>query len=180
MMNEKQLGDRITVLHIARGIAVQVKSKKQISLLFLPVWITVWTIGGVTAIKALLTGQAPGFLIFWLCGWVVGETLAVYTFLWTAFGKEVISVDQGILTIKKDLFGYGFKKELPIHELNNLRTSAPFGSTWSNRQWGISGGTVAVDQNYKTHRFGISLEEPEARALVKELRSYLPKSEAPE
>jgi hypothetical protein len=41
-------------------------------------------------------------------------------------------------------------------------------------QWGLAGGTVAVDTKYgDTYRFGIHLEEREAVALARTLEPYV-------
>jgi hypothetical protein len=103
----------------------------------------------------------------------------VYVWLWAAFGKEVIFIGQGLLTVKREILGFGRKKEIQLSELSNLRAAGRFGSpeSWNNNfaQFGISGGTIAIDSRGKTQRFGINLEEGEANAVVKEIEPYLGK-----
>jgi hypothetical protein len=181
MVREKSIGQRVTVFQEFKAIRIHIKSSKQVSLLlFVPIWIG-WTVAGIVVIRGLLSGEAPLSVLLWLCGWLVAETLVVYTGLWTAFGKEIISIEGGILTVKRDILGYGPSKEMPIYQLRNLRASGYFGPifSWNHTlaQWGLSGGTIAVDEMDKTYRFGINLQEKEAKAVVKELQPYLAKSE---
>ncbi|HZE69193.1 MAG TPA: hypothetical protein VE135_06655 [Pyrinomonadaceae bacterium] len=172
--------NRIETTKDVDGITVRIKTKKNwFMLLFLPVWLTGWTFGGIAAITGLVTGQSPGpILLVWLCGWAVGETLAICSWVWSAFGQEKISVRDGLFTHKREVFGKGLAKVYPIRELFNLRASGFFGSmnAFSNSlaQWQLAGGTVAVDTKYgDTYRFGIHLEEREAVALANTLAPYV-------
>ncbi len=152
-------------------------------LLFLPVWLAGWTLGGITifvsAVRgtAFATGTAPVAVWSWLCMWLLGELFVLYTLAWMLRGQEVISVSEGKLTIKRDIFGWGPTKTLDIRELHNLRASGYFGSlfswNYSLAYWGLTGGTVAVDWQGKPQRFGIQLSEGEANLLVQDLKPYL-------
>jgi len=65
-------------------------------LLFLPVWLTLWTLGGIAAIYALFT-QFEVFLVVWLCGWALGWIVAAGTLAWQLVGRETIRVEAGRL-----------------------------------------------------------------------------------
>jgi hypothetical protein len=177
------IGKRIELSKQLGGITARIKTRKNIFLLiFLPIWLTGWTFGGIAAITAVLIGtNETGFLIFWLCGWFIGETFAISAWLWNACGQEVVSINRGLFEYKRELFGQSItKKSIPIKELSNLRAAGVYGSMWSfghsMSQWGFGGGVVAVDQGWETYRFGIGLEEKEAMALVAELKPYLPET----
>lgn len=176
------IGERITIAKELDGITAFIKTRKQIFLLlFLPFWFTGWTFGGFAAITALLRGDDnSAFLVVWLCGWFAGEVFAICAWFWTAFGREVVSTRKGFFIHKREVFGYGLTKALPVSELHNLRAAGFFGDLFSMShamaQWGFSGGTAAVDTREGPFRFGIGLEENEAVALVKELEPYLRRS----
>jgi hypothetical protein len=177
------IGKRIELLKELNGVTARIKTRKNVFLLlFLPFWLAGWTFGGVAAITAVLSGEnEAGFLIIWLCGWFAGEVFAISAWLWNAFGQEVLSIGPGLFTYKRELFGYALtKKAIPMRELSNLRAAGVYGSMWSfsnsMAQWGFTGGTVAIDQGWDTHRFGIGLEEKEAGTLVEELRPHLPET----
>jgi hypothetical protein len=100
--------------------------------------------------------------------------------LWQTFGKEVVTVGQDSLTLSKNIFGFsGFARvrRFDIAEVQNLRASGLFGTfqNWSGmlRVYGINGGVVAFESGGKTYRFGIQLEEDEARQVVRELQPHL-------
>jgi hypothetical protein len=170
---------RVSTIKDRNGITVTIKAKKNWFLLaFLPFWLTGWTIGGIAAISALITGKSEGpFLIIWLCGWIVGETLVILIWSWTAFGQEVISIRDGSFLHRREVLGRGLSREFRLHELYNLRASGFFGSddgmSSSLAQYGLSGGTVALDTRFgDTYRFGIKLSEHEAGELAKDLTPY--------
>jgi hypothetical protein len=165
----EQIGKRIRI----NGSEIRISSPKNIfMLLFMPVWLCGWTIGGFAAISQVISmpGKEAWFLILWLCGWIFGEVFVLYAFLWGAFGYESVKIDQGIMSVRRSIFGYGLLKDYPLSGASNLRASGLFGSPMSWRfgmtYWGISGGSVAFEYAGKTRRFGINLNEDEANQLV--------------
>lgn len=119
----------------------------------------------------------------WYCGWLrghYGELFVPYAWLWNAFGKEVVTVRVGTLVLKRDILGFGRSRVFPVSEISHLRASGLFGSSflrgWAGglNYWGLSGGVIVFESGGKTHRFGIHLEEDEARHVVEELVKYLP------
>jgi hypothetical protein len=79
---------------------------------------------------------------------------------------------------RREVFGLGLSREYALHELYNLRASGFFGAgigfSSSLAQYGMSGGTVALDTRFgDTYRFGINLGEREAVELAEDLKPYL-------
>lgn len=174
---------RLTSRLTADGYQISIASEKHWSmLLFLPLWLAGWTVGGVLAIRSLLdphSGQPALFIVLWLVAWTFGELFVPYAWLWNAFGKEVVTVRVGTLVLKRDILGFGRSRVFPVSEISHLRASGLFGSFllgWAGglNYWGLSGGVIVFDSGGKTHRFGIHLEEDEARQVVEELVKYLP------
>jgi hypothetical protein len=134
--------------------------------------------GGLLAFRRLIRGDSDQmFLVIWLGVWMAGEVLATSEWLWNAFGNEVIGINIGQFRHRRVLFGRGYKeKEFPLSELSNLRAAGVFGSLISPdrllRVWGLVGGSMAVDHGKETHRFGVDLEEKDARELVEALKRY--------
>ncbi len=152
-------------------------------LIFLSIWFAFWTVGGVTAVLFLLhpdSGPPVLIMVFWLIVWAAAELSVAYIWLWSAFGKELVTVGNGNLVLKKDILGYGRAKVFPVSQVSNLRASGLFGSFlqgwgWSGmaKFYGLSGGVIAFESGGKTHRFGIQLEEDEARQVAAELANHL-------
>jgi len=176
--------ERILIIKDSDGVLlVNVKAQKNWALiLFLPVWLSFWTFGGITALTVLINGSnRDPFIVFWLCGWAVGETLALLILLWTLVGQETISIERGVFSHKREIFGRGITRIYPMHELFNLRASGPFGKpgmfSRSYDRYGLTGGTVTVDTRYgDSCRFGINLEEDDAQLLVNILEPYFHRS----
>ena len=151
-------------------------------MIFLPIWLTFWTIGGIAAFTAFITGaNREPFLMFWLAGWLVGETMAAVILLWTAFGEELITVQNGLFTYQRHVFGIGPKRQYQVQELFNVRASGYFGPmdgfNTSLAQYGMTGGTVAVDTRHGDEiRFGIALNEYQAQNLAAALQPYFANS----
>ena len=151
------------------------------SLIFLPVWLAGWTFGGLMVMRWIARpgpSTPRGFLSLWLVGWVLGEAWALYSWLWTAFGKEIIQVKEGSLVVKQDILGFGRSRSFPTGSIENLRATGIFPTTsyWSNYliQMKLDGGPVAFDRQGQTVRFGIQLMEPEAQEVVRLLKPSLP------
>lgn len=163
------------------GVELHISAKREwANLIFLPLWLLGWTVGGGMAIRTLLhpgPSTPRAFFCLWLVGWLFGELWAIYSWLWSAFGKEIVKVREGTLTTKRDILGYGRIHSFPIGSVTNLRASGIFPSTsyWGNyfTQMRLSGGTVGFDSQGQIHRFGIQLTEPEAQQVVRQLNPYL-------
>jgi hypothetical protein len=175
------MGNRHTTELTTEGHRISIASKKNWSmLLILPLWLAGWTFGGFMALKVILHPKPETPVLFfciWMVGWAAGEAWALYMFLWTAFGKEVVTAGDGNLVLRKDILGYGRSRVFPISQVQNLRASGLFGSLqgWSGmmRLYGFSGGVIAFDVQNATQRFGIQLDENEAQEIIEELRSHL-------
>ncbi len=181
------MANRVHKLLSPTGFGIYITAKKEWwSLMFLPVWIAGWTFGGLMAMKWVLhpgPSTPIAFISLWLLGWALGEGWAIYQWFWTAFGKEVVQIREGDLTIKREILGRGRTRTFPIGSVTDLRASGifPSSSYWDNYlvQMRLRGGTVAFDSQGRTQRFGIQLTESEAQQVVQELRSYLPDRAAP-
>jgi len=175
----EQIGKRIKIFKTTSGEAtIQIASPKNLFLLiFLPIWLLAWTAGGVFAVLQAILGTGKGnlFLFIWFCGWLAAEIFISAIFLWGAFGKEIVSLLEGRLIIKRSVFNYGRIRAFEIPKVCCLRSSGFFGSmlSWNlgMAYWGLSGGTVAFDYRHKTERFGINLSEKDATALVAYLKT---------
>ena len=72
-------------------------------LVFLTIWLTFWTVGGIAATVAFMSAPWGGraFLAVWLCGWVFGECAAVVAIAWQLLGHEVLTVTQEQLEVRQ-------------------------------------------------------------------------------
>lgn len=173
----RQIGPRVKVGQDVRGLKVRIRAPRIWgALLFLPVWFAGWTFGGVMAARAFVK-EPQLFLAVWLVGWLAGELFALLAWSWIAFGEEIVAVRESVLTLEKRIGPLALTRHYPLHEASNLRAAGWFGSPMSfsdsMRPWGLSGGTVAFDYNGKTVRFGIGLDEKDARSVAEELAPHV-------
>ena len=173
---------RLQRLPTVSGMELHILAKKDWgSLIFIPVWLVFWTFGGITAMKWVIhpgPSTPRAFITLWLAGWLLGEVWAIYWWLWSGFGKEIVTIREGALSIRRDILGYGRTRSFPTGSVKNLRASGffPSDSYWDNYlvQLKLAGGTVGIDVQGQVKKFGIQLTEPEAQEVVRELKPYLP------
>jgi hypothetical protein len=175
---------RSSVTDTGPGLEIVIPARRRVfALLFLPVWLFFWTIGGLFAFATLLSPETPGgvdlFMGVWLCGWALGEVSVVTTILWMLRGREVVRVDRDVLIIRREVFGVGPTQEYDTREVANLRASPlPFGvGAYGSSPLALlrqGAGTIAFDYGAKTYRFGIAMEEAEARILIRQMEEKVP------
>jgi len=188
-----------------KGCELHIEAPLQLTLLLLLIWLAGWTYALVQIIKDLKHHPSV-FLTVWLCGWTFGGVYAVYTVLWIIFGKEVVIVSEGTLSIRHDVFGLGRTRRFPLASVANLRVDVAsqllFCWPWklaeaSARNKAYQGGSLVFDNLNKTgrswlrsliagdvslisddvdntERFGLQLDEGEARQVIHELTPYIP------
>jgi hypothetical protein len=148
-------------------------------LLFLPVWLTGWAFGELSVARDLLSGDAAKgnrlFLGVWLTFWTVGGVCALATWVWTAFGREIVALPPGLLAVRLDVHGLGYTREFDRAQVRNLRVVRPPRGPFVWRVGWDSGpnaeGTIAFDYGGTTKRFGVGLDEAEAALVIADLRT---------
>jgi hypothetical protein len=154
--------------------------KNWFALLFLPIWLTGWTIGGVMAVWAFAESHEP-FLALWLLGWAAGWLFAFATIVYMLAGVEVIRYSAGDLSIGVRAMGLSRLKHFRGSEIKRL--SANDGSNGLARQfnWQPGGpfmigraGAVSFDHGARTFYAGSGLDRAEAEIIATDLRRSLP------
>jgi len=172
---------RSRVEETASGVRIVIPSLGSWSLvIFLSVWLCGWTIGEIFAAKALWFGVPsakgpPGFfLVVWLALWTVGGAGALYTWLWTIAGREIVALDGATLSIAREPIPFPSRREFDWSAVRNLRVSPLFRA--SNRRSPLGAGTIAFDYGPRTFRFGSNLDEAEAAMLIDAIGRRFPVS----
>jgi hypothetical protein len=151
-------------------------------LLFLSLWILGWAIGELL-VPARLLGRSREagenlFMVVWLVAWTLGGLVAIYLWLWNLAGREIVTVREGTLAIRRAIDGLGRSREFDAAHIEGLRVASQLWNPWDPasrlRFWGVGGGTIAFDYGATTYRFGGALEEAEARQMVARLARALP------
>ncbi len=177
MQIEKPYKNRAIIEETMSGVIITIPAKRNYFIMaFMIIWLTGWLFGGGTAISALFTsseGGFQGFLTIWLFAWVFALLAVLSTLLWYIMGKELITIDRGILTIKKAGAIFTRTKSYTIADTANFRIVA----TNTDGIWGRRNaiaynapGTIVFDYGMKSKNFGMGIDEPEAIYLVNFLK----------
>jgi hypothetical protein len=176
--------DRSTISDTAAGVLVATPARKSwFILLFMPVWLIGWAVGGVSAASELLStnamaGEQQLFLIAWLALWTVFGLLALVLFLWTLIGIEAITVGSQSVTIRRYVLGLGPTREYDLSHIRRLRVASDsfnfFDPRMALRFWGLGGGPIAFDYGSATIRFGGGVDEAEANRIVATIINRFP------
>lgn len=141
---------------------------------FLGFWLCAWAVAEVLIPLRFLEGEIPSggwsLMVVWFVVWTVAGVLALYAWLWQVMGKEIVTVQDGSLTLRRDVGGFGFDKVYDLNKACALRAEPaifdPMDLSMALQLWGIGGGAIAFDYEGKIRRFGIGLDETEARQAV--------------
>ncbi|NQU54590.1 MAG: hypothetical protein HQ522_18875 [Bacteroidetes bacterium] len=161
-------------------MTIQIPSKKNwFIILFLCVWVTGWFIGEKSAITSLINSDNIGidtFMLVWLTGWTIGGAFAILVLLWTLAGRETLSIDKRIFQIDKGIKNFVFRtRKYDLKAVKNLELNPAQNKTSLFAQnnvgdfWGLTGGKLRFDYGMKTIKFGIGIDEAEARYLIHEI-----------
>lgn len=114
------------------------------------------------------------FMVVWLTLWTVVGGFALYAWLWNVAGREILTIDEQKMTTRREVFGRGRSNIFDRIYINNLRVSPVAYNPWDFKGslyfWGIGDGTIAFDYGAKTYRFGTRLEEAEANQIIKAIQ----------
>ena len=150
-------------------------------LLFLPLWLTGWTAGGIAAIVALVQTHEP-FLALWLCGWAVGWVFAATTIVTQIWGAEIIRASPTGIEISKGGGPLRRTKHKHTDAVRHLRSFEPASDLFGMRSmqtpiWMRSRtGAVKFDYGAETIFLASGVDEPEGRLIAQWLPARLPAS----
>lgn len=145
-------------------------TKKKLLLL----WLVLWTIGGLLVFSQYFTmadKDTKAAIIVWMGFWAYFEYKVTKVFLWRNSGMEKIKIRKEKLFYKRDISGRGKIKVYDTEMIKDLRVVEPkensFFEDLNNSYWVIAGEKLAFDHFGKEVKFGIQLEETDAKALHK-------------
>ena len=175
---EKPYAGKALVEDSFNQIIITIPAPKSIpAAIFLGIWLCAWAGGEVMAIGmgVFAGGVISGFMLVWLAGWTFGGFFAFRAFVWIVSGKEIITVGQGELTVKKKNLLFYKPKTYSLNDAKKFRVrddAANLG--YYGRQNNVGGltntGTIKFDYGMKTIKFGTGVDEAEASYLLQKLK----------
>lgn len=181
MRFESPYSRRSTVEQTPDGFTIVIPARKHwFTILFMLAWLGGWAVGEIAVLGQLIAHGRPdggsAFMLFWLCGWTIGGLWAIWTVLWMVAGAERITIGMGGLTIRRQVFGLGPRRDFDLGLIRHLRVVGDQGNLGS-RRWSPqtpslgTSGAIAFDYGAKTIPCASGVEEAEAAMIVDELRS---------
>ena len=148
-------------------------------LLFLPIWLTGWTAGGIAAISALFI-DFHWFLLLWLCGWVFGWVYAALALAGQLWGAETIDASHGDLTIRDRIWPFVKTRRYRASDIRNLQAATKPKEYPGMREFRIAywtprkSGAVSFDYGSETVYCATEVDPPEGREIAAWLARRLP------
>lgn len=117
------------------------------------------------------------FLLIFLLALLAMGAVIIYALFWLIAGREVIEADSKVLKVSRQIFSWKRTSEYSANEVKDLRASVKqsvFGPMKSIRKLMGLDGIIAFDYGAKTFRFGLEIEEAEAKQIIFAIKEALP------
>ncbi len=175
------IGKRISIKRVDNETSIVILSttdKVKKTILF--IWFVLWSLGGVivfTQYFLIKDEQTRIAILVWLGFWSYFEYKTFRAVMWRNSGLEKIKLRDRKLFYKRDIGGRGkinvyefdFMKDLRLIEVEEHS----FFENLNNSYWVIAGEKLAFDYYGKEIKFGLQLDEPDAKALFKYIKNKI-------
>ena len=117
--------------------------------------------------------------VAWIIPWTFGGAVGILGFLYKIKGKECLRIDPKAINYIRDYVVFKQAKVFDIASVSNVRVySNEEASSRIKRSaikeifefWGLTGGSIAFDYGSSTQRFGVDIDEAEAKHLIETLQ----------
>jgi len=168
-------------------IPIPLQKQKSI-VVFFSVWLIIWTLGEFAAagvlLNQLLSFIRSGalsigifevlFMSFWLTGWTIGGGFAIYTWLWSVTGAEILYLAQDVLRIEKKIAWTVKTNDYYIKDIRKFRkeTDSSGFKMADTTLW-----CFAFEYYGKTVRIGRGVRDEDADPIEKIVRQRLARIE---
>ncbi len=101
--------------------------------------------------------------------------MAFRFFLWNLTGREIITIEQGVLKIERKGDLLGRTKTYDLNEVKNIRAQDDI-MDYNNRFYGgrrrgfYAGGTIRFDYGLRTVKFAAGIDLAEAKFILEKLK----------
>lgn len=140
--------------------------------ILLAFWLVCWAaVESSTAERLVNVDGGLGtktFLTVCLVAWTAFGIIALYGFFWLLGGREIITIDNRVLQIRRQIFGRGTVKHYPISDITLMKACSPKTRRSDKRK--IKRGVIEFCAKGKIIKFGGDLDLTEAEILVETLK----------
>ncbi len=169
------IGKRISIKRTENELSIVILSLiNKLKNRFLFLWFILWSVSGIIVLSQYFIMHDPNTktaIIVWMGFWAYFEYKIFHAYLWRKSGKEKIKLNNKKLLYKRDVSGRGKIKTYETDFIKDLRLIEPkensFMEDLNNSYWVIGGEKLAFDYYGKEIKFGLQLDEVDAKALLK-------------
>jgi len=178
--------DRIIIKTDFNYCQLVIPSKKDFAASFVSgAGILIFGIGIITFLFNLVFHHSSdsAFDLIWIFGASLAWFLLLRVFLWNTIGKEIITIENGLITLNWLWLFFSKQKTYELKSVKNLRTDFDYESyeqtKWSN-SWGAGTGRLKLaiklsgaflfDYNGETVKFGDSVDKDDADLVLEKLK----------
>lgn len=146
-------------------------------------WLIMWSAIGAYVIYYMLTNTLSSneffFFLTYVAFWLYFEIKALYSWLFRAFGFELIKITPAELYIKRYLFGYGKATRYDRDNIKDLRKlemdRKSLSGAYNKSFWVMGNEQIQFDFIGKEIGLGMHLEEKDRNELLVQIRRFLKK-----
>lgn len=169
------IGNRISIKRSDNEVSIVIISlKEKMKNILLTIYLILWSLSGLIVFTQFLVipDQNTKLALFvWLGFWAYFEFKIFRAYMWRKFGVEKIKLRNNQFQYKRDRAGKGKVASYDFDFIKELRYVEPkensFFENINNSYWVIAGERLAFDYYGKEIKFGIQLDEKDAKALLK-------------
>jgi hypothetical protein len=156
------------------GLRLTLPCKKDwFRILFFSAWMVGWYFGESNEIPKVIKGLSSGEVPIFDLVWLVMLTFFGLSFsswvIWRLLGSEVLGVANGMLTLRKQIAGFGRSLEFDTSQIAALRFRPEHGAGKGYRE-----SRIEIDYGAKTYIFGAGIQPAEASQLLGLVAKWAP------
>lgn len=175
------IGERSSILKKDRLFSLVIlptSDKRKVNLMF--IWLFLWSVSGVFIFAnyfKLTQQSAKLFVIIWLGFWAYFEFKIIRVFMWKRFGKEKLWIKDGVLHYQREVSGRGKIREYDMNLITDFTylelDKGNFADVFNQTFWVKGGERLEFQYQSKKVRFGMQLNDQEAKSILKELKAFV-------
>ena len=177
------IGKRISVKRNEGEVSIVIVSRSEkMKNILLFCWFFIWTVSGIVVLSQYFTLRDPNskvMIMVWMAFWAYFEYRIFKSFMWRKYGVEKIKLRENKLFYKRDVAGKGKIRAYEFDFIKDLRLvehkENSFADNMGDSYWMVGGEKLAFDHYGKEIKFAMQIEEDEAKALLKLIRSAIKK-----
>lgn len=179
------ISERIGYNRTTEDLTVYIKGSKKGDIKkinYLKMWIILWGIAGLLIVIQLFFPSALGDARFYVVGflgfWAYFLYIGIKAYYFRKYGTETIYVNNDKFMIRRDVYTKkGKPKWFKANDKNPFtlveEKKGGVSDLFYNSFWVTTGGSITFGAKHTQFRFGVQLEEPEAKKLIQLLNKAI-------